>query len=113
MKILKMLPLVIITTFTVVFTLTWCIDLVQFGVVDSKDVIELFNKNKNNISIDDEFLKIGDVYVYEKIVPYYSLFKYNVIHVGGIYRFTDASNKIDSIYEINKKTNRQKLGLEK
>ena len=92
---------------------TYFTDINVFGTVKSSDVVESINKNKNStIECDGDFLRIGKMpTIYKRSLSIF--FKYQIIDVGGVYRWTEASDKIDSIYNSFEKTDRQKLGLDK
>ena len=90
--------------------------LIVYGYVSSNDVIEAIDKHKNEkVEIYNDFLYIGKKIVittaYEEKIY---IMKYYIVGVGGVFRYTKASEKIDSIYnKLNPElTKRQKLGLD-
>lgn len=118
----KILFIVIIPAILLYVGLTFVIDYKFWGIANSENVLEAINKNKNDTIIyDSDFLNIGNMPMVYRKTPSVSFFKYYIYKVGVLYRWSEASHKLDSIYstfekpdeKYDKKSERQKLGLDK
>lgn len=111
---MKKIIIAIIIIIPSVIGLTTIMDTYTYGLADSKNVLEAINKNiTDTITCSGSFLKLGDVpVIYRGTTPGNIFFKYYINNIGLVYRYSEASYKLDSIYNIFETTERQKLGLD-